>query len=190
MATPDTAKLLVTTGPESCGKTTLATALQEQLQAPLVPEAARDYLHRHCEVHGHYRYAQSDLTAIAREQFALEQQALKQPVPYVVCDTDLLVIMVWSEMKFGSIDPVITDLFALSIAGTRRLYLLCDHHVPWEPDPLREDPDNRATLFARYRHWLDHYGLDYRIVSGSVAERLAQVAALIDAGGGCPCCID
>lgn len=190
MAIVQTAKLLITTGPESCGKTTLAQRLSDALQAPLVIEVARDYLHQHCMVEGHYRYQQSDLTAIAREQYALEQQALRQSVPLIVCDTDLLVILVWSEVRFGHVDPVITELFTRSIATTRRLYLLCDHHVPWHPDPLREDPDNRGELFARYRDKLDHYGLDYRVVNGDVPARLAQVNALIGSDGGCPCCID
>ncbi|HTQ99258.1 MAG TPA: ATP-binding protein [Candidatus Acidoferrum sp.] len=191
MATPQTAHLFITTGPESCGKTTLAQALSAEWQAPLVSEAARAYLHRRFEQDGHFRYHQADLTAIAGEQYALEQEALQQPVPFVVCDTDLLVILVWSEVKYGNVDPVITELFTRSIATTRRTYLLCDFHVPWEPDPLREDPDNRAELFARYRDKLDHYGLDYRVVTGDVPARLALVNELTSSsGGGCPCCID
>ena len=37
-------EIVVVTGPESCGKTTLARQLADRWEAPLVNEAARDYL--------------------------------------------------------------------------------------------------------------------------------------------------
>lgn len=183
-------RLLITTGPESCGKTTLATAVSEQLQAPLVREVARDFLDERFRNLGHYRYQQSDLLTIAQQQYALEQQALAQGSPYLVCDTDLLVLMIWSEVKFGSVDPAITELFARSLATTARTYLLCDYQVPWQSDPQREDPDNREELFERYVSKLDHYQLDYYMMRGSVAERMHQVSALLNPVAGCPCCAD
>ena len=50
-----TNEIVVITGPESCGKTTLARQLADRWKAPLVSEAARDYLQ------GKDSYQKSDL---------------------------------------------------------------------------------------------------------------------------------
>ena len=63
-----TNEIVVITGPESCGKTTLARQLAERWRAPLVNEAARDYLQ------GKDSYQKSDLLEIAKLQYAMEER--------------------------------------------------------------------------------------------------------------------
>lgn len=173
-------RLLVTTGAESSGKTTLARQLSGALAAPLVTEASRDYLTALYARHPGYRYDESDLLHIARLQRAREQQAMRGDLSWLVCDTDLLVIVIWSEVVFGRCAPALRKLFDDTIAQTPRHYLLCDWNgIPWEPDPLRENPHDRDRLFARYRDKLDALGLDYRIVSGTQEERLQQALAAV-----------
>ena len=53
-------EIVVVTGPESCGKTTLARQLADRWEAPLVSEAARDYLQNKGS------YQKSDLLKIAK----------------------------------------------------------------------------------------------------------------------------
>jgi len=53
-------EILVITGPESSGKTTLATQLANYWKTPLVTEASRDYLN------GKDSYQQHDLLKIAK----------------------------------------------------------------------------------------------------------------------------
>lgn len=168
-------RLLVTTGAESSGKTTLARQLSAALQVPLVLEASRDYLTALYAQHPDYRYDESDLLHIARLQLAREQQVLRGDVPLLVCDTDMLVIVIWSEVVFGRCAPALLELFEESLVQMPRHYLLCDWSgVPWEADPLRENPHDRDVLFARYRTKLDLLGLDYGIIRGSEDERLRQ----------------
>ncbi|HEY0960771.1 MAG TPA: ATP-binding protein [Pseudomonadales bacterium] len=168
-------RLLVTTGAESSGKTTLARQLSAALHAPLVLEASRDYLTALYAQHPGYRYDESDLLHIARLQRTREQQAQRGDVPLIVCDTDPLVIVVWSEVVFGRCAPALLALFQDALKQTPRRYLLCDWSgIPWEADPLRENPHDRDALFARYRAKLDLLGLDYRIVSGNEVQRLHQ----------------
>lgn len=114
MSTPLASQLLITTGPESCGKTTLATALGQALGAPVVAEVARDFLDARFQAEGHYHYSEGDLLTIARGQFAREQAALASNPAVLVCDTDLLVLLVWSEVRFGRVDPALQSLFAQS----------------------------------------------------------------------------
>src|SRR5690606_11319753 len=104
-------QLLITTGPESSGKTTLAQQLGAAFQAPLVGEASRDYLSALYAKHPGYRYTQDDLLHIARLQLTRERAALREGSSTLVCDTDLLVIVIWSEVVFGNCAPALLKLF-------------------------------------------------------------------------------
>ena len=165
-----TNEIVVITGPESCGKTTLARQLADRWKAPLVSEAARDYLQ------GKDSYEKSDLLEIAKLQYAMEQESAASSPEKLVCDTDLLVILVWSEIKYGSCDPWICETFenCFNQKSLTRHYILCDSKIPWQPDRLRENSHNRDELFAIYLKKLTDYKLSYSIVKGEPHERLQQ----------------
>jgi len=167
-------RVFVTTGPESSGKTTLARDLSEQLAAPLVMEASRDYLNALYASAPGQPYQQSDLLEIAQLQLQRERAALAERPAQLVCDTDLLVILVWSDVKYGGCEAALLDLFAESLALAPRHYLICDHRIPLEPDPLREHPHARDMLYQRYLDKLTLFGLGVTRVSGSPAQRLQQ----------------
>jgi nicotinamide riboside kinase/GNAT superfamily N-acetyltransferase len=168
-------RLFITTGPESSGKTTIARSLGTALGAPLVTEASRDYLTTLYARHPGYRYDESDLLHIARLQLTHERQAQRDNTPALVCDTDLLVIVIWSEVVFGRCSPALMKLFEDSLHTEQRHYLLCDWHgIPWEPDPLRENPHDRHLLHERYRERLEALGLPYRTLSGDQPTRLRK----------------
>lgn len=171
----DVTHILITTGPESCGKTTLATQLSEALHAPLVHEVARDYLTELNLKQPGYQYGPPDLLAIARLQHAREQEALAHKPEYLVCDTDLLVIVIWSEVVFGYCDAEIIALLEEVLATTQRTYLLCDHHIPWQYDPLRVNPFDRDMLHARYLARLGSMKADFVTACGNEEERVLLV---------------
>ena len=164
-------KIIVITGPESSGKTTLANQLSDYWRMPLVSEFARDYLQEK------ESYQQHDLLEIAKQQHNQEQTLLCDSPEKIICDTDLLVIMIWSEVKYGNCDPWIYNTFEQSIKqkASTRLYYLCDPQIPWQADRLRENPDNRDELFNLYLQKLKEYDLDYGIVEGQPKTRLQQV---------------
>ena len=163
-------EILVMTGPESSGKTTLAGQLSDYWKSPLVPEVARDYLE------GKVSYQQHDLLKIAKQQHQREQALLSHFPKKIVCDTDLLVIMIWSEVKYGCCDPWITTTFENSIKqqSSTRYYFLCDSDIPWQADRLRENSNNRDELFNLYLQKLKEYELPHSIVEGEPQERLKQ----------------
>jgi nicotinamide riboside kinase len=165
-------RFLVTTGPESSGKTTLATQLSGALAAPLVTEASRDYLTELYRGKRGYHYQQHDLLSIARLQYQREQHALNDRPESVVCDTDLLVIVIWSEVRYGNVEHDLARLFDQALAANERSYLLCTPDMPWEADPLRENPRDREQLFERYRRKLDTLGVTYQVMRGNPDERL------------------
>ena len=172
-------ELLVLTGPESCGKTTLAERLSRSLVAPLVPEVARDYLVHKMDNDSHFQYDEKDLLKIARQQVDAESRSLVSSPDILVCDTDLLVLIVWSEVRFGFCHSWILNSFDSLLESHNRHYLLCDTDVPWEHDPLRESADSREELFQLYIQKLDHYGLKYDVVSGTETQREARAINLI-----------
>jgi nicotinamide riboside kinase len=167
--------VLITTGPDSCGKTTLATELSELLQAPLVSEVARDYLTDASRQYEGFQYGPQDLLAIARLQHSREQEALTHKPEYLVCDTDLLVIVIWSEVVFGGCDEEIIKLLEEALTATQRTYLLCDHHIPWQHDPLRVNPFDREMLYARYLQRLGSMNANFITACGDERERVTLV---------------
>jgi nicotinamide riboside kinase len=164
-------EILVITGPESSGKTTLATQLANYWKTPLVTEASRDYLKEKDS------YQQHDLLEIAKQQHKQELTVLSHLPERIICDTDLLVIMIWSEVKYGYCDSWIYSTFENNIKKNNfcRHYYLCDSNIPWQADPRRENPHNRDELFDLYLKKLKEYELDYKIVKGEPRQRLQQV---------------
>jgi nicotinamide riboside kinase len=67
----------------------------------------------------------------------------------LICDTNLYVIKVWSQFKYGNVAAEI-----LKLIETRKydLYLLTYVDLPWEADPQREHPTKREELYQIYRN--------------------------------------
>lgn len=161
------------TGPESTGKTSLAMALAERFRTAWVREYAREYLE------GLGRpYEFEDLERIARGQRLLEEQVLREANRYLFCDTDMLVMKVWSEYRFGKCAPFILDSLQ---SEPYDLHLLCGTDVPWEYDPLRENPGEREELYQIYRSELIGMGGVFLEVRGGVKERLEIVVDYLGA---------
>ncbi len=58
-------------------------------------------------------------------------------------------------------------------------YLLCSPDIPWQPDPLREHPDEREVLFEMYENLLRGIHARYIIVRGTPIQRLEIALAAI-----------
>lgn len=162
-------------GPESSGKTTLAAQLAGHYGTVWVPEYARTYLTSLDRA-----YTQDDLTKIAKGQLELEASLASQATRLLICDTNLLVMEIWSQVAYGYVAP---DLAALLNLSTYHLYLLLSPDLPWQPDPLREHPDpaDRTELFKRYESSLIHHALPYATIAGIGDQRLHQAIHAIDA---------
>lgn len=158
---------IVITGPESSGKTTLAQALAGHLGVKHVPEFARTYL----EFLGR-PYVPEDLPAIFQGQMAWEDFYLAKNQPFLICDTDWTVIQVWEMV----IRP---DQHLQVPQRPWDLALLCRPDIPWEDDPLREHPNDRDMLFAKYLKLLESTGWPFKILSGDHDQRMTAALAAI-----------
>ena len=160
------------TGPESTGKTTLATRLAAHYGTVFAPEFAREYL---ADTGPHY--TPEDLEEIARGQLAAEAAAETQAHRVLFCDSDLLVIKIWSEHSFGSCPE-----WVLSSIDEQQydLILLMGVDVPWEPDPLREHPHLRQHFYDLYRRELRERMSNFAEINGNPDRRFAHACYLVD----------
>lgn len=174
-------KRIVITGPESSGKTTLARELATHYDTVWVREMARSYLEVKEGFGAAAGYVEGDLLNIGELQLRAEDGVIAavkgDGVPYLFCDTDLITIRIWGEEKYGRSDP-----WVLQQTETRHydLWLLCTPDMPWDPDPLRENPHDRDRLFAVYERTLQQLGKPYVVMNGPHEERMRAAIAAID----------
>tara|TARA_R110002072_G_scaffold217915_1_gene375613 strand:- start:570 stop:1097 length:528 start_codon:yes stop_codon:yes gene_type:complete len=151
-------------GPESTGKTTLCGQLASRFGGAIVPEIARGYLTFQGGI-----YQQKDLITIAKKQLELESRITFDNKGPIFCDTDVLVVKVWQEFKYGESNSEIDLIFSKQQS---RKYLLTYPDLEWQPDSLRENPNELLEIFNYYEKTLTEMGADYRIVRGNGEERL------------------
>lgn len=165
---------VVVIGPESTGKSTLSEQLAAHYQTVWVQEFARHYLEELPRP-----YEQQDLLTIAEGQLALEDKQATQTNRLLVCDTDLHVIKVWSEHKYGTCDPRILEQIA---NRPYDLYLLTYIDIPWEEDPQREypDPAMREYFYNIYKDLVAVSGVPWVEIKGSFEERKSLAVAAVD----------
>lgn len=160
------------TGPESTGKTSLSMLVAETFNGVFVPEYARSFLE---QKKGYYE--EQDLDTIAFEQFnSLAKQEVNK-TRLLVSDTDMTVMKIWSQYKYGRVSPVIEQLYQEE--NFDHLFL-CDTDIPWQEDPLREHPESRDELFVLYLEMIQAKTKNFTIVKGSLKERLMQVRQVIE----------
>lgn len=152
------------TGPESTGKSWLASKLAVYYGCLWVPEFARTYL-----INLGRKYTLEDVEYIAQRQNQLIRSAMAKESPVLFADTEMLVCKIWSEFVFGHC-PV--SIASLTESQQFDFYLLCDIDLPWEPDPLREHPDKRKELFSIYQDELTRRKWPFAIISGTGNQRL------------------
>ena len=162
---------IVVTGPESTGKTAAVMHIASAFGVQYSLEFARTYLERL-----ERKYTYEDLVPIARGQAAwidtASLEASKRGDQWVVADTDLLTIYLWSLIKFGKVDSYVVEILDRQRAD---FYLLMYSDIPWEPDPLREDPGTRKAIFKRYLKEIKKRNIPHKIIRGTGRERTLSV---------------
>jgi NadR type nicotinamide-nucleotide adenylyltransferase len=165
--------IVVITGSECTGKTTLANELAARLAAPCSPEHVRDYLNRK-----ETPLDASDVDAIARGQVEVEDAAIVAGTGLVIKDTDLVSTVVYSKHYYGAC-PGWVERAARDRLG--HLYLLLHPDVPWIADGMQRDrPAQRAHLHALFRLGLESLGARVVEVSGDWNARRAQAIDAIN----------
>ena len=118
-----------------------------------------------------------DLEFIAKGQVKLEEEGIKQANKILICDTDLVVIKIWSLFKYQTCSKWIIDTIQ---KRSYNLYILCGIDIPWTYDAQREHPNARQALYDIYKKELEELGKRFIEVKGNPSERLHQTTTLID----------
>ncbi|MGQ7946270.1 DUF4301 family protein [Flavobacterium sp. WC2509] len=163
-------------GPESTGKTTLATQLAEYYKTVWVPEFARDYLQEKLDS-GRGICDIDDMLPIAYGQTKLENEGVLIANRYLFCDTNLLVTKVFSELYYDYCDSLLDKA---ARAHQYDLFFLTDIDVPWEDDGLRDSPNGRESVFEVFKQSLIDNKKPFITISGDRDTRLKKAVAIIE----------
>ncbi|HLT73441.1 MAG TPA: ATP-binding protein [Ohtaekwangia sp.] len=156
-------KRVVIIGPECTGKSDLSEFLASHYNTQWVPEYARGYLGNLVRP-----YNQDDLTTISHGQLRIEDEFARTANGVLFCDTNLYVIKIWSQFKYGEVSP---EILALIEKRNYDLYLLTNIDIPWEDDPQREHPDRREELYEMYLSELKNQPVPFVEIRGERKER-------------------
>jgi NadR type nicotinamide-nucleotide adenylyltransferase len=161
-------------GAESTGKTTLSLPLAVHFNTTWLPEYGRLYVEqvRSCE-------DQMDMDNIARGQAQLEQAGARQANRLLVCDTDVLVSLIWQERYFVRYPEWMNQLYE---SQPSHLYLLCDLDVPWVADRIRDSgsEERRKWFHRRFIEEFERRGLPYVLLSGSPEQRWQKAVEAVE----------
>lgn len=168
-------KRLCLFGPESTGKSTLATALARRFETVIAPEYGRTYT----ETFGTQVEA-ADLHRIVAGHRAGVAAAKRQARRLLIEDTDPLLTSVWCEMLTGERDAGLDAFDDLADH-----YLLLGVGAPWTDDGTRYFPDlsDRTRFLDLCVAALERKGARWTLIDGADwAEReAAAIAATLDA---------
>ena len=164
--------VVVVTGSECTGKTTLARELADWFGAPWSPEFAREYLDRKGAP-----LDASDVEPIARGQLAGEDGALARSGGVLVKDTDLVSTVVYAHHYYGACPSWIERAAADRLGD---LYLLMHPDVPWLADGLQRDrPADRTLLHGLFEERLRRLGARVVDVAGDWPARRARAVSAV-----------
>jgi len=153
-------------GPESTGKSSLASYLATLYKGTCVPEYARTYVERLVESRKSKAerwqdiITYDDVCEIARHQI---EELKSQSDDIVFFDTELIVTKVWFEYAFGHMPEWLDEAL---VSYPMDIYLLTYPDLPWIPDPARSNGSDtiRLELFERYEAEVQALGIPYFII--------------------------
>jgi len=168
-------KVVVLTGPESSGKSTLSRALAERFDAPLVSEYVREFIEQEQR-----DTCYADISTIAEQQLQRELAARALQPPLLLLDTNLLSNKLWSEALFNHSPAWIEE--ALLAQQYDLIGLLSPDGMPWQADGQRCQPElsERLEFHKNLASWLQQHQQPVLHLTGSWQERYATLEQAIE----------
>ncbi len=158
---------VIINGPESSGKTTLCEYLVKKMDAGYIQEYPRIYLEMTDGV-----YDQEDLLIMSQDINDLINELDNNRL--WIIDTNNINIKIWYQYKFGKMPAELNSMDN----NTDALHILCKPDIPWEDDPLRENPEDRDDIFKLYTKYMTEATIKYYIIEGE--ERMEDALHLVN----------
>jgi HTH-type transcriptional repressor of NAD biosynthesis genes len=152
-------------GPESTGKSTIATKMAAFYNTEFVPEVSREIIDSN-------NFTVDDIIKIGKEQTARVQEKTKMANKLLFCDSDLITTQIYCRYYLKQIPPI---LFELEKQISYDRYFLFDIDVPWVADGLRDLGERRDEMFNIFKEELNKRKIPYDVLKGDFAAREAQL---------------
>ena len=170
-------KRIVIYGPESTGKTALASDLANHYKTSWVPEYAREYLQKKWDLTKE-KCNLDDLINIALGQIKMENKMISKSRKFIFCDTNVLVTKVWSETHFRGYCS--TEIKNILKSVRYDYYFLTNIGVPWVKDDLRDRPNDRQLMFDHFKKTLVQHKKNYYLLEGDHKTRLKKAVEIMN----------
>ncbi|MCH9660663.1 MAG: ATP-binding protein [Bacteroidetes bacterium] len=167
---------IVLFGPESTGKTTLASALAAYYKTEWVPEFMRSYLQEKWDNHKKL-VSREDLIPIAAGQMQIENEKAASAKTFLFCDTNLRELKVYSRYYYDGFCP--PEILRACDEIHYDYYFLTGVDAPWQADDLRDRPHDRPNMFRIFEEELQQHKLPYTVLEGTLEERLVKANQVI-----------
>ena len=154
-------------GGESSGKTTLSRVCAGYFNTTWIPEYGRQYGEQHDQ-----EYTKESLHHIASTQRKMED-AYASLLDIMFCDTNELVASFYAREWYNDPTIEIPDLRLY-----HRIYVL-RNDFPFVQDGSRQGIEFSTKQYMYYVSYLDHEGIDYIELSGTIGQRLDTVVRTI-----------
>jgi len=164
-------KKIALIGPESTGKTTLCGLLAAHFKTVWVPEIARQYIGSLDR-----KYTLGDIEYCTRAQLNEEEVLIKKANTFLFCDSEMIIAKVWCEDVFKIVPPWLEEKVSTNLYD---LHLLMQPDIPFEHDPVRENPHRRKFFYDWYKRELDARKFPYEVIGGMGDERFRNALAAI-----------
>ncbi len=159
---------ILVTGAESSGKSTASKWLSRQFNLARRPEYARSYLNQLNRT-----YSSNDIVTIASTQHKQDLEIIANSTNSIH-DTGAEILLNWYRIQTGHSHHVLEHYL------TEQQYDLCflmAPNLPWEPDPLREHPNqkDRMQFTQEYKRLLEGQSVPLVVIDELGENRLAQM---------------
>lgn len=168
-------QVVVLTGPESAGKSSLCQALAQEFNAPVVGEYVRQFINQQART-----TCYADISYIAQQQLQAELAQRAQQPQLLLLDTHLLSNKLWSELLFNNCPEWIEP--ALKAQQYDLICLLSPDGLPWQADGQRCQPDliERQGFYQQLQYWLTRNQQPLLYVSGTWQQRFIEIKRAIN----------
>lgn len=163
-------------GAESTGKSTTAAVAASNLHSAYIPEVGAHVF----EANNGKMDRVEQWNHTVNEQRRYEDMALANSIKYryLMCDTEALTTKFFSYWFTGKTTEAIED--AVKDVKTRyKHWFLCDDGIPFDGTNMRGPEEIRKVHQGMLRMMLDDRGIDYRVLTGTTGERVAEVDRIL-----------